>query len=359
MAAFQQRLQANPHYNTLDPIDRAFGQQLKANIFAKTRYWVEQVKDALPAGLYRKKVEERWQQRHRFRKYSWGRFFLADYPDEGFYITLGVDSGETGRAHSLTRHEQVPAGPSLILKIDMHGPTGSLPAPRRYADRLALFAHLPLQTRWRRIGPEALATYTWPRLIAESVAFLTEHEAPLRQLWEEIGHPNPLRNQTAQLLPGRNKRIREGQVPVIFPRRETEANDFHRRLSNALQDLLPSAGYTDVQRSRPIAYPAATGKPRNEVDLVAVSPAGHLTFFEIKALDTVDSGIREAMGQLLEYAYWAAPTPALATKLVIATPHPLSADARQYLHRLQEEFALSLNYVQIKFDPPELVWMTA
>jgi hypothetical protein len=218
-----------------------------------------------------------------------------------------------------------------------------------------LLLSLPLTTQWRRIGTDELHAYNWPRLVAETVAFIEQHEQDLRRIWAVAGCPDPREPGTAILGSGMQGHIPEGQTPVISPPREAEANDEHKRLSNVLQELLADHYYTEVTRSIAITYQNSS-KYSNEVDIKARDAEGNITFFEIKALATLDGCIREALGQLLEYAYWATTDIPLASKLVIATAHPLSQAAQQYLCRLKQASSLPLEYVQIDLAQKQLTF---
>jgi hypothetical protein len=348
LQAFQHRLHTNPHYNS--QVDHQIAHHLKSSIFAPTAYWVKQVANRLPFPVNHV-VRQQWEQGHYFRRYSWGRLFLPDYPDKGFYITLGVDSGETERVQALVSQHLVPAGPALILKVDVHTAPNSNLSPEARQVGHYLVDELPLPSRWRRIGLEELTAYSWPRLIQESVDFITQHEPILHQLWAASDKP---RQQVAKVGPGKTVALKTGKVPVDIAQRETEANDEHRRLSNLLQSLLPTYDFTKVANSCPIHY--GIGKSANEIDMVASDKQGRTTFFEIKALPSLDKCIREALGQLLEYTYWeAAPSPH-AQRLVIASPHPLTPPARRYLQRLQQELNLFLGYVQIDVENKQLLF---
>lgn len=347
---FQQRIRTTPRYTSQLEADRQIAGRLKAGIFVPTAYWVKQVASRLPFPVHQV-VRQQWEQGHYFRRYSWGRLFLADYQDKEFYITLGVDSGETERVQALVAQGLVPAGPALILKVDVHTARDSNLSPEARRTGRALVNELPLASRWRRIGLNELTAYSWSRLIQESVAFITEHEPVLRQLRADSDKP---RQQLASVGPGKTSLLTTGKIPVDIAQRETEANDEHRRLSNLLQSLLPSYGFTQVKRSCPINY--GMGKAPNEIDMVAIDGEDRTTFFEIKALPTLDKCIREALGQLLEYTYWETALSPVATKLIIATAHPLTPPARRYLQRLQQELHLPLGYVQIEVAGKQLLF---
>jgi hypothetical protein len=235
--------------------------------------------------------------------------------------------------------------------VDVHTAPDSnlLPEVRQVAR--ALVDELPLSSRWHRIGLDELAAYSWPQLIQESVDFITQHESVLRQLWADSKKP---RQQVAKVGGGKTSPLRTGKVPVDIIQREIEANDEHRRLSNLLQSLLLDYGFTQIEHSCPINY--GTGKAANEIDMVAVDSQGRTTFFEIKALPSLDKCIREALGQLLEYTYWETAHPS-TQRLIIATAHPITPPARRYLQRLQQELHLPLSYVQIDVANKQLLFL--
>ena len=69
---------------------------------------------------------------------------------------------------------------------------------------------------------------------------------------------------------------------------------------------------------------------------------GLLEFYEIKSRLTPRLCIREALGQLLEYAYWGdAIGPAL---LIVVGDQPIDSEAQAYLGALDHEFGLRIRY---------------
>ncbi|MBG8553992.1 hypothetical protein [Hymenobacter guriensis] len=184
LLAFQRRLQTNPHYDATNPADKQYAEQLKAGIFEKTAYWGQQVERRLSRGRYEYVMRRTWTQGTHFRKYSWARFFLLGTPDKAFYFTLGVDSGETDDARRLAAEGLAPAGPALIVKLDGHFASDGTLTNAQYAEGEAVRQTLPLAARWWRIGPEQSNDYDWEQLVAETVAFMQQHEADLRRIME-------------------------------------------------------------------------------------------------------------------------------------------------------------------------------
>ena len=80
------------------------------------------------------------------------------------------------------------------------------------------------------------------------------------------------------------------------------------------------------------------------VDVVVRQEDG-FWFYEIKTLHSPRACLRQALGQLLEYAFW--PGSQEATRLVIVGETALDEEGTEYLHALTERFSLPLEYEQI------------
>ena len=81
------------------------------------------------------------------------------------------------------------------------------------------------------------------------------------------------------------------------------------------------------------------------IDLV-VQTTEFRCFYEIKTADSVKGCIRQAIPQLLEYAYWQTADQAV-DKLIIVGPPPLTPDAEAYLERLRTSFSIPIYYQQL------------
>lgn len=77
---------------------------------------------------------------------------------------------------------------------------------------------------------------------------------------------------------------------------------------------------------------------------VLVKKANELIFFEIKTDLDPRAVIRQALGQLLEYAYHPSRTGGRPNKLVIVGRTALSTDDQAYLDALCSQFDLPLSY---------------
>jgi hypothetical protein len=80
------------------------------------------------------------------------------------------------------------------------------------------------------------------------------------------------------------------------------------------------------------------------IDLVVRRKRGYW-FYEIKTAPSTRACIREALGQLLEYAFW--PGTQEATRLIVAAECPIDEDGRNYLRCIKDRFSLPLEYEQI------------
>ena len=78
---------------------------------------------------------------------------------------------------------------------------------------------------------------------------------------------------------------------------------------------------------------------------VAVQTDEGIWIYEIKTGTSARGCIREAIGQLLEYALW--PGAPKAAKLIVVGEGPFDDAAKAYLQRLNNRFPLPISYQQI------------
>ena len=84
-----------------------------------------------------------------------------------------------------------------------------------------------------------------------------------------------------------------------------------------------------------------------ETHIVVKDVQGY-TFYEVKATGSAKSCIRDAMGQLMEYAYW--PGRKNASKIVIVGEEEMDLKTANYLRFLRENFDLPIRYESIAID---------
>jgi hypothetical protein len=88
-------------------------------------------------------------------------------------------------------------------------------------------------------------------------------------------------------------------------------------------------------------------QPSNGVRVDVVLRHGHeYLYYEIKNASSARACIREALAQLLEYAYW--PGAQEAARLIIVGEPELDPEARMYIERLRSRFGLPIDYQQIE-----------
>lgn len=80
---------------------------------------------------------------------------------------------------------------------------------------------------------------------------------------------------------------------------------------------------------------------QTKVDIV-VKVKNSFIFYEIKTSQTTKAAIREAIGQILEYAFW--PDQKNAKKLVIIAPPSATEETEIYIKHLRKEFNLPIFY---------------
>jgi hypothetical protein len=141
--------------------------------------------------------------------------------------------------------------------------------------------------------------------------------------------------------PGHNPK-KTGKVAVTAPAAGTMAQLLHNELQNTLYRTLCEKYGKDCVRTE---LPTGHG---TSIDVV-VKTAKFCWFYEIKVAKTVKACIRQAIPQLLEYAYWRDDTD-VADRLYIASKFKLTKDATAFLELLRTRFNLPLHYEQIKMQ---------
>lgn len=115
----------------------------------------------------------------------------------------------------------------------------------------------------------------------------------------------------------------------------------HKVLQRALYEHLCSeSGHENVSIEHSLDFGV-------RVD-AAVREKETLVFYELKVLRNVQSCVREALGQLLEYAYW--PSAHRARDLIVVGEAAVDADAAAYLRLLRERFGLPVWYRRLDFE---------
>lgn len=122
--------------------------------------------------------------------------------------------------------------------------------------------------------------------------------------------------------------------------KRTEYDPLHNKIQNAVKRILVSSG----------EYKSAELE-ENFVDITAVTVGGETHYYEIKTSPAKNS-IREAIGQVMEYAYY--PDKQRADKLVIVAPEPADQYDLQYLRNIRARFRIPVWFRHYSFITNEL-----
>ena len=123
---------------------------------------------------------------------------------------------------------------------------------------------------------------------------------------------------------------------AVSPGGKKEKSLFHNEVQTKIFNLLEKQyGEKNVGTENELGY-------QTKVDIV-VKLNDSFTFYEIKTASTVKAAIREAMGQILEYAYW--PDRIHANKLIIISTQKATSDCKTYIKRFRKVHNIPL-YLQ-------------
>ncbi|MEF2147699.1 hypothetical protein [Aquilutibacter rugosus] len=132
------------------------------------------------------------------------------------------------------------------------------------------------------------------------------------------------------------RRLADGTTKYELGRREVERRAEHRTIQNELMGLFDSNTRLGVEVKR------ETG---GMVDLVTELD-GNYHFYEVKTCVTARHCIREAIGQLLDYAFRSVHSRPVA-KLIVVGRGTLKPDDERYLRKLNELISVPIEYLQI------------
>lgn len=150
----------------------------------------------------------------------------------------------------------------------------------------------------------------------------------------DIGPASPL-----AFAPGHTPK-KTGTVPIAPSKPGSKAELLHNALQTALYEaLVKEHGKNSVRTELPTGHGTS-------IDVVVKTPQS-FWFYEIKVAKSLKACIRQAIPQLLEYAYRRADN-TVADRLYIAATFAMTKDAESFLALLRERFELPIHYRRIE-----------
>jgi hypothetical protein len=127
-----------------------------------------------------------------------------------------------------------------------------------------------------------------------------------------------------------------GQTDTRRAMEETDVTHIHEQMQQSLYDSLVAAhGRDEVGCEQDMMSSA------RRADIIVRLPDGY-ELFEIKTALAPRDCVREALSQLLEYAYW--PGSPKFNALWIVGPSPMDSETQDYLDGLRERFGMPVGY---------------
>lgn len=268
----------------------------------------------------------------------------------GFEHFDDIDELRHGVAFSLETNQALPSIDVLIPKVKL------------FNDFIQLYSEKYTDMRmwhYTRIGRSSdyMPTSISPELITNGVFIFLGKRQPLVQLDYEIllndldrllplykyvesdGSLQPISAVTAdsfKFRPGCTAKT--SSTIVTQAQKELDINLRHNVLQEALHHRLTKE-YGDENVGTELQSGVGTS-----VDVV-VRQNDEFWFYEIKTAHSPRACLRQALGQLLEYAFW--PGSQNASRLIIVGETALDEEGIRYLYTLRERFSLPIDYEQI------------
>ena len=163
---------------------------------------------------------------------------------------------------------------------------------------------------------------------------------PLYRFVESGGRTEPLpRSVKKGFLFKSGKQAHLTKTKASYAQKELDIELRHNRLQDILERrLVDRYGADNVCRE------VACGIGNNSIDLVVRQADGYW-FYDIKTFPSPRACMREAIGQLLEYAFW--PGCQNASRLIVVGEAAPDRDVVGYCRQLKKRFSLPVEYEQI------------
>jgi hypothetical protein len=262
----------------------------------------------------------------------------------------GIDELRYGVAFSLETSQSLPSIEVLVPKVKLFNDFMQLYS-EEYADmRMWHYTSIGRSTDYMPTSiPHELVTKgvfiflgkrrSLVRLDYELLLDDLDRLLPLYKYIESDGNLQPISAVTAASF-----EFRPGCTPktpsalVTQAQKELDINLRHNALQEALyRRLIQEYGAENVGTE-------LQNGVGTSVDVV-VRQKGEYWFYEIKTAHSPRACIRQALGQLLEYAFW--PGAQVATRLIIIGEEALDKEGAKYLRTLRDRFSLPVEYEQI------------
>lgn len=156
---------AGKPYQSTNPADQLTGQQLRRTIFSKTNTWAR----ALNLDDFEIIMDNSWQQRGYFSKYSWARLFKEGDRNKKIFFTVGVSAGDE----------------ALVYKLDCQYRSHNREKALTPA-QIDIFNRIVKATdaKWKEIPSGEFAAYDWESLIEMTRNFILHYSS----LYDEVIH---------------------------------------------------------------------------------------------------------------------------------------------------------------------------
>ena len=332
---------AGQPYDKTNAVHREQGQQLRHGVVGKTKQLARLVLREVQALGYQVELRHHWHDVDRktdtpiYKCYTWASFTKPNARTKHIYFTLGVD-GTAGE---------------VVIKLDYQrkNPPGrqrepNLTSEQRTALQNFLNSEGETDVGWHTVQPAALSGYNWDSLARWAIDFI---QANNRLYDEAVRIIQVGATATAPQWGGTHPPADETErrrATYLLEARQIDPADDHYAMSTALwRQLRDLCGTRNVATESPTGY-------RTRIDLEVRHPLTDARMlFELKSGNGSSSlrpAVREALGQLMEYAYWPR-TPALVRALVIATPNAPTAELNRFLSRISLPDGVRLEYLQV------------
>lgn len=197
---------------------------------------------------------------------------------------------------------------------------------------ISAYKNTPVEINFNcRFKPEDLDLFDSPVEIAKDNQAIKHYYYKIQ---DKLTEPTLIHNNsfTPEFIPGHTPKSTTHVTGVKTPEYQCEL--LHNQYQTSIFEILKNIHGDSVRTEFPVCF-------RTKVDFAIKKKNGYI-FYELKTNKHIKQSVREALGQIIEYAYW--PNNVRANKLVIISTEEPNVDIKKYMAHLRTKFQLPIHY---------------
>ncbi|WP_028453017.1 hypothetical protein [Chitinilyticum aquatile] len=191
-----------------------------------------------------------------------------------------------------------------------------------------------------KFRPEDMHLLEEPRLFSSKDPAV---KSDYYNLKNKVGNPLGIEDRKFHFTPGFT--AKKDSTTASYSSQKKEIDLVHNQMQEQIYEQL-----AEIYGKDNVSCEQETGFG-TKIDVAVRSSDGYV-FYELKTANTSKQCIREALAQLMEYAYY--PDESRASRLIVVGPVNISHESKKYLENLRRKFLLPIYYIKYDLETKNL-----